>query len=77
VPIRPLIVVVGGRLVVDRWPVGVTVVMTSSLIASLRAFPAALAPEDVDAVYALARRDITWNPTPPNPEPGSAPPNRC
>jgi hypothetical protein len=62
VPVRPLIVIVGGRLVVDAWPSGVTVVMTSNLIEALRAFPAALAAETVGAVYELARRSSTWNP---------------
>ena len=36
---RPLLVIVGGRLVVHRWPTGVTVVMTSTLIEAVRAFP--------------------------------------
>jgi hypothetical protein len=42
--------------------VRVTVVMTSNLIETLRAFPAALAAETVGAVYELARRSSTWNP---------------
>jgi Nuclease-related domain len=64
VRVRPLIVVVGGRLIVRGWPAGVTVVMTRTLIESLRGFPAALSQDEVAAVYALARRDTTWNPTP-------------
>ena len=63
VPVRPLVVIVGGRLVVDRWPSGVTVVMTSTLIEAVRAFPAVLGGQEVGAVYELARRSTTWNPT--------------
>jgi hypothetical protein len=66
VPVRPLIAVVGGRVMVDRWPAGVTVVMSSNLIEAVRAFPAALNAGEVAAVYALARRSTTWNPTPSN-----------
>lgn len=62
VPVRPLIVIVGGRLVVDQWPLGVTVAMTSTLIQAPRAFPAVLGADEV-SVYELARRSMTWNPT--------------
>ena len=60
---RPLLAIVGGRLMTDRWPAGVTVVMTSTLIEAVRAFPAALSGTQVAAVYELARRSTTWNPT--------------
>lgn len=46
---------------VDRWPSGVTVVMTSTLIEAVRAFPAVLGAEQVAAVYELARRSTIWN----------------
>jgi hypothetical protein len=62
VPVRPLLAIVGGRLMTDRWPAGVTVVMTSTLIEAVRAFPAILDPDEVAAVYELARRSTTWNP---------------
>ena len=66
VPVRPLLAIVGGRLMTDRWPAGVTVVMTSTLIEAIRAFPATLEQDEVAVVYELARRSTTWNPpTPP------------
>ena len=64
---RPLLVIVGGRLMTDAWPSGVTVVMASKLIEALRAFPAVLSVEEVGAVYELARRSTTWNPAAPTP----------
>ena len=63
VPVRPLIVIVGGRLVVDRWPSGVTVVMSSRLVEAVRAFSAMLGGQEVGAAYEVARRSTTWNPT--------------
>ena len=35
VPVRPLLAIVGGRLRTQRWPAGVTVVMTSTLMRNL------------------------------------------
>lgn len=67
VPVRPLLVIVGGRLMTDAWPAGVTVVMASTLIEALRAFPAVLSVEEVGAVYELVRRSTTWNPAAPTP----------
>jgi Nuclease-related domain len=64
VPVRPLIVIVGGRLVVETWPSGVTVVMTRNLIEALRAFPGVLTADAVGAVFELSRRSTTWNPRP-------------
>jgi len=58
--VRPLIAVLGGRLLVSRWPAGVTVVMTRQLVSILAGMPAALGAGDVDAVFALARRSTTW-----------------
>jgi hypothetical protein len=40
----------------------VTVVMTSTLVESLRALPAMLDTQAAAAVYELARRSTTWNP---------------
>jgi hypothetical protein len=54
VPVRPLLAIVGGRLMTERWPAGVTVVMTSTLIEAVRAFPPALDTDEVAAVYELA-----------------------
>lgn len=58
--VRPLLAVVGGRLLVSRWPAGVTVVMTRQMVPILAGMPAALDAGDVDAVFALARRSTTW-----------------
>ena len=67
--VRPMIVVVGARLLVREGAPGVTVVMPDRLLAALRAFPPALSPAEVDAVYELARWSGTWNPPPPVPQP--------
>ena len=61
VPVRPLLVIVGGRLMTHAWPAGVTVTMASRLIEALRAFPTVLRVEEVSAVYELGRRSTTWN----------------
>ena len=58
--VRPLLAIVGGRLLVTRWPPDVAVVMTRQLVPILRGMPAALDVGDVDAVFALARRSTTW-----------------
>lgn len=58
--VRPLLAVVGGRLLVTQWASGVTVVMTRQLVSILRGMPAALGADDVEAVFALARRSTTW-----------------
>lgn len=58
--VRPLLVIVGGRLLVTSWPAGVTVVMTRRLVPVLREMPTALTPDDVEVVFAWARRSTTW-----------------
>jgi hypothetical protein len=65
-PVRSPLAIVGGRLMTGHWPAGVTVVMTSTLIQAIRPFPAVLDPDQVAAVYELARRSTMWNPTPPS-----------
>ena len=62
--VRPLVVVVGARLLVRERAPGVNVVMTDRLLSTLRALPSALVPDEVDAVFELARRASTWNPPP-------------
>jgi|GEM_PF-1050662 len=57
---RPLLAIVGARLVVRQWPAGVTVVMSEKLLHALRSIPAALDPGEVGAVYEIARRSTTW-----------------
>lgn len=62
VRVRPLIVIVGGRLTTRQWAPGVSVVMTDRLLHTVQAFPATLVPSEVDAVLGVARRAATWNP---------------
>lgn len=61
-PVRPMLVVVGGRLVIRQWATGVSVVMTDRLLHTLQALPEVLTAEDVDRLFELARRADTWNP---------------
>ncbi|MFC4951048.1 nuclease-related domain-containing protein [Pseudonocardia sp. GCM10023141] len=65
VAVRPLIAVVGGRLLIAQWAPGVTVVMPRQLVHTLRSIPAVLNEDEVGAVYEVARRSTTWNPAPP------------
>ena len=58
--VRPLIAVVGGRLLIERWAPGVTVVMTRQLVHTLVSMPAALDADQVLQVWEVARRSTTW-----------------
>jgi hypothetical protein len=58
--VRPLLVVVGGRLLVAQWPTGVSVVMTRQLLQTLIAIPATLSTADVGTVFEVARRSTSW-----------------
>ena len=58
--VRPVIVVVGGRPLPRRWPVGVTVVMGRQLVHALRSMPERWDPVTVAAVFDIARRSTTW-----------------
>jgi hypothetical protein len=49
--VRPLLAIVGGRLLVSNWPAGVTVVMTRQLVPILRGMPPVLDAGDVEAVF--------------------------
>lgn len=60
--VRPMIVVVGGRVVVREWSPGVSVVMTDRLLPTLQAFSAALDSGQVATVLDVARHPATWNP---------------
>jgi Nuclease-related domain. len=60
VVVRPMIVIVGGRLLISAWAPGVTVVMTRQLVQALRSIPTVLAPAGTDAVFEVARRSTTW-----------------
>jgi hypothetical protein len=48
--VRPMIAIVGGRLLVTRWPSGVTLVMTRQLVPALRSMPTWLDTAEQDAV---------------------------
>jgi hypothetical protein len=58
--VRPLIAVIGGRLLVRSWASGVTVVMPRQLVHALRAIPPVLDAAAVAAVFEIARRSTTW-----------------
>ncbi len=65
VPVRPVIAILAGLLRIDRAAPGVTVVTARQLVHLLCALPAVLDEAEVGAVYEVARRSTTWNPTPP------------
>jgi len=58
--VRPLIAVIGGRLLVRSWASGVTVVMPRQLVHALRAIPAGLDEAEVGTMFEVARRSTTW-----------------
>jgi hypothetical protein len=64
---RPMLAIVGGRLLIAQWAPGVTVVMPRQLVAALRAIPPVLDAGEVGTVFEVARRSTTWNPTVPRP----------
>lgn len=64
VVMRPMLAIVGGRLLITRWAPGVTVVMTRQLLHAVRSIPPVLDRAEVAAVYEVARRSTTWNPAP-------------
>jgi hypothetical protein len=65
VPVRPLIALVGARLLVREHVPGVLVVPTGQLVHVLRSIPAALDAREAAAVFDVARRSTTWNPATP------------
>lgn len=62
--VRPMLAIVGGRLLITRWTPGVTVVMTRQLLHAVRSIPSVFDGDEVAAVYEVARRSTTWNPAP-------------
>jgi len=58
--VRPLIAVIGGRLLVRSWAPGVTVVMPRQLVHALHSIPEALDEAAVETVFGVARRSTTW-----------------
>ncbi|MEJ3652051.1 nuclease-related domain-containing protein [Actinomycetes bacterium KLBMP 9759] len=58
--VRPMIVVVGARLLVSEWAAGVNVVMPRQLVHTLTSLPERLAAADVGEVFEIARHSRTW-----------------
>jgi len=59
-PVRPVLAIVGGRVLVTQWTPGVAVVMTRELLGTLTAMPDALDPTQVGVIYDLARHRAVW-----------------
>ncbi|MDN5749875.1 MAG: DUF5710 domain-containing protein [Pseudonocardia sp.] len=57
---RPVLAIVGGRVLITSWAPGVSVVMTRQLTHTLTSMPPALDPHEVDAVYGVARHRAVW-----------------
>ena len=58
--VRPVLAIVGGRVLVTEWTPGVAVVMTRELLGTLTAMPDALDPTQVGVIYNLARHRAVW-----------------
>ncbi|MDN5852400.1 MAG: NERD domain-containing protein [Actinomycetia bacterium] len=58
--VRPVLAVVGGRVLITSWAPGVSVVMTRQLTHTLTSMTPALDPREVDAVYDVARHRAVW-----------------
>jgi hypothetical protein len=58
--VRPVLAIVGGRLLVTQWTPGVAVVMTRELLGTLTALPATLDPTQVEVIYNLGRHRTVW-----------------
>lgn len=58
--VRPVLAVVGGRVLIANWAPGVSVVMTRQLTHTLTSLPPALDPREVDAIYDVARHRAVW-----------------
>ena len=67
--VRPVLAVVGGRVLITRWAPGVSVVMTRQLTYTLTSMPPALVPDEVDAIYGVARHRAVWARNVPQPAP--------
>ena len=58
--VRPVLAIVGARLLGTGRPGGVLVATPARLAMYLRALPAQLSPGDVDALFEISRRSTTW-----------------
>lgn len=58
---HPVIAVHGGVLRVVRWPRGVTVTTTNTLLHALGSMPRVLDAAGVEEIYGIARRSTTWS----------------
>lgn len=59
--VHPVVAVHGGALQVLRWPLGVTVATTTTLVHALRTMPPVIDAGAVEEIYAIARRSTTWS----------------
>jgi hypothetical protein len=65
VPVRPVVVVVGATdLEVKEQPTDVRICSRRRIADWLAAQPGTLAPEQVEAIFSVARRSTTWRPQP-------------
>lgn len=58
--VHPVVAVHGGVLRVVRWPRGVTITTTNTLVHALRSMPAVIDDAAIPEIYAIARRSTTW-----------------
>jgi Domain of unknown function (DUF5710)/Nuclease-related domain len=58
--VHSMIVVVGGRVLIESWAPGVTVVMTRQLVHALTSMPPTLDHAQAEAVYSVARFRPMW-----------------
>lgn len=57
---RPVLAVVGGRVLITSWAPGVSVVMTRQLTHTLASVTLALDPREVNTIYGVARHRAVW-----------------
>lgn len=58
--VRPVLAIVGGRVLITRWAAGVSVVMGRQLTHTLTSMPAVLDPDKVERIYGVARHRDAW-----------------
>lgn len=58
--VRPILAIVGGRVLITSWAPGVAVVMTRQLAHTLTSMPTAFDAEHIETIYGIARHRLTW-----------------
>jgi hypothetical protein len=58
--VRPVLAIVGGRVLVTQWTPGVAIVMTRELLGTLTALPDVLDYAEVGVIYNVARHRMVW-----------------